>query len=262
MAVKRTDKNTIVQGVDKSIDCAVTLICWIWFLFGFILFFSWRYIGAALFSKNTELRFQQFNSQFYQILFKILKVTAPSHTIVIDEEVQAIRSAVIVCNHISYLDPLLLIATFPRQKTVVKSRFFEMPIFGSIIARAGYLPDSGAGRFSAMMIAQMETMSEYLQTGGNLFVFPEGTRSRDGRLGQLNKGAFKIARICQAPIYVLQVRNTDKLFSPGKFLFKTRRENNITLKILERIDPDYQNNPPSIVQLDQYVHQAFAGIQS
>nr|MDJ0624521.1 lysophospholipid acyltransferase family protein [Desulfocapsaceae bacterium] len=113
----------------------------------------------------------------------------------------------------------------------------------------------------AMMIAQMETMSEYLQAGGNLFVFPEGTRSRDGRLGQMNKGAFKIARICQAPIYVLQVRNTDKLFTPGKFLFKTRRENNITLKILERIEPDYQNNPPNSVQLEQYVHQAFAGNQ-
>lgn len=262
MAVKRTDTTIFGYWIKRSIDCAVTLICWAWFIFGFILFFSWRYLGAALFSKNTELRFQQLNSRFYRILFTILKITAPSHTIVVDKEVQAIRSAVIICNHLSYLDPLLLIATFPKQKTIVKSRFFEMPIFGSIIARAGYLPDSGEGRFSAVMISQMETMSEYLKDGGNLFIFPEGTRSRDGSLGQLNKGAMKIARLCEAPLYVLQVHNTDKLFTPGKFLFTTRRVNIISLQILERIAPDYHNNPPSTAQLEEYVHHAFAGKQS
>ena len=58
---------------------------------------------------------------------------------------------------------------------------------------------------SQMMIEQMETMPNYLASGGNLFVFPEGTRSRDGKLGALNNGAFKIARLCRAPIYVLQI---------------------------------------------------------
>lgn len=245
--------------MDWCVDCCVTLICWTWFIFGFILFFSWLYLAAMLFSKNPEIRFQQLNSQFYRIFFKILRVTAPSHRIQVDEDVAAIKSAVIVCNHLSYLDPLLLIALFPKQKTIVKSRFFSMPVFGRIIAKSGYLPDSSHGRFGEMMITHMETMAAYLQSGGNLFVFPEGTRSRDGKFGELNKGALKIARLCQAPVYVLQVHNTNRLFTPGKFWFNTRVANIISMKIIDCIKPDYATNPPTAVELEQRVLQAYTG---
>ncbi|MFN2353949.1 MAG: lysophospholipid acyltransferase family protein, partial [Desulfopila sp.] len=125
-----------------------------------------------------------------------------------------------------------------------------------------YLPDSGTGKFSAMMVKQMDTMREYLQAGGNLFVFPEGTRSRDGTFGELNTGALKVARLCRAPIYVLQVHNTDKLFTPGKFLFQSRRTNTISLNLLERIEPDYTNTPPTTAELKRQVLEAFSGGQS
>ena len=176
----------------------------------------------------------------------------------IDDNVAAIRSSVIVCNHLSYLDPLLLIALFRQQKTIVKTRFFSMPVFGRIIKQSGYLPATSEGPFAQMMIVQMEKMESYLKAGGNLFVFPEGTRSRDGKIGNLNKGAFKIARICKAPIYVLEVRNTDKLFTPGKFLFNTRIKNTIGIKIIDCIEPDYKQKLPSAAELEQRVRLAYS----
>jgi 1-acyl-sn-glycerol-3-phosphate acyltransferase len=243
--------------LDQGINCIVTLICWAWFLFGFILFFSWRYLITALVVKDPEQAFQRFNSQFYRIFFRIVKATAPRQRIEIDEKVAAIRSSVIVCNHLSYLDPLLLIALFQQQRTIVKTRFFKIPIFGWIITRAGYLPATSEGQFAKLMIRQMDSMPQYLKAGGNLFVFPEGTRSRDGKLGNLNRGAFKIARICRAPIYVLEIRNTDKLFTPGKFLFNTRMKNSISVQIIDCIEPDYQQNPPSIAELELRVRQVY-----
>ena len=51
------------------------------------------------------------------------------------------------------------------------------------LATAGYLPATATGRFAGLMLARMETMPAYLASGGNLFVFPEGTRSRDGQVG-------------------------------------------------------------------------------
>ena len=45
------------------------------------------------------------------------------------------------------------------------------------------------------MIERIDTMDNFLANGGNLFIFPEGTRSRDGTIGRLNKGAFNIARL-------------------------------------------------------------------
>src|SRR5665648_83132 len=154
--------------VDPVLNFLVTILCWAWFILGFFLFFSWRYLACALFAKEPEHCFQRLNSRFYQVLFRILLLTAPSHTWEVDKEVAAIRSAVIVCNHLSYLDPLLFIALFERHRTLVKTRFFSMPVFGWIIKKSGYFPASGEGRFTRMMLEQMQTMERFLHDGGNL----------------------------------------------------------------------------------------------
>ncbi len=259
MVEMQTGNNSSIRSfIAQCIDCIVTLVCWAWFIFGFLLFFSWFYLAAFLLVKEPELYFQRFNSHFYRIFFLIVRVTAPRQRMVIDEKIAAIRSSVIVCNHLSYLDPLLLIALFRQQKTIVKSRFFAMPIFGWIITKSGYLPASSEGPFARLMIKQMETMESYLRSGGNLFIFPEGTRSRDGKMGALNKGALKIARMYRAPVYVLEIRNTDKLFTPGKFFFNTRIKNTISVKIIDCIEPDYENHPPSTAELEQRVRRAFS----
>ncbi len=238
-------------------DFIVTIICWTWFTLGFILFFSWRYVAEALFSPEPELGFQRLNSQFYRVFFSIVRFTAGNHRWEIDEQATAIRSAVIVCNHLSYLDPLLLISLYERHRTIVKTRFFTLPIFGWVIKKAGYLPAAGEGKFSRLMLDQMESMAEYLHGGGILFVFPEGTRSRDGRIGSLSLGGLKIARLCRAPIYVLRLSNTDKLFSPGKFLFNTMEPNIISLKVLDRIEPDHGDQPSSVAALEQQVMKVY-----
>lgn len=244
------------MGAEVLKDFLVTIICWIWFLLGGILFFLWRYLACALFVKEPAACFQRLNSRFYRIFFRLVRRLAPRHRWEIENEVAAIRSAVIVCNHISYLDPLLLIALFERQRTIVKTRFFTMPIWGWIIRKSGYIPAGGKGRFAGMMLEQMETMQGFLEDGGNLFVFPEGTRSRDGKLGTLNRGALKIARLHKVPIYVLLLANTDKLFPPGKFLFRTGADNCISLKIIARIEPDHQHKP-TLAMLEQRVRDAY-----
>ncbi len=219
-------------------DFAVTITCWAYFTLGFVLFFSIRYIAAYLFAARREISFQRLTSMFYRGFFKLVRLIAPRHRWQIDEDIAAIQSSVIVCNHISYLDPLLMISLLMRQKTIVKTKFFKIPIFGWVLRNSGYFPADSEGKFARMMIDQVEGMKDYLAGGGNLFVFPEGTRSRDGNIGPLNKGALKIARLCRAPVYVLYLCNTDKLFTPGKFLFNTRIQNTIKIAIVDRIDPE------------------------
>jgi 1-acyl-sn-glycerol-3-phosphate acyltransferase len=131
----------------------------------------------------------------------------------------------------------------------VKSSFFRVPIFGRVLELSGYIPSSCDGKLSGLMIQRTEEMDSYLASGGNLFVFPEGTRSRDGTIGRLNKGAFKIAKFCKKPIKVLFIRNTDKLFQPGRFLFNTCVPNFITVEQLASIEPDYQSSGFSIPDL-------------
>ena len=227
----------------------VTLLLWGYFTLGFLIIFSPFYLAAYLFSENRENSFQRLNHQFYKGFFFLIRIFIPGQKWYIADKIKSIRSSVIVCNHLSYLDPLLLISLYPRHKTIVKSTFFSVPIFGWMLKRSGYIPSTSEGRLSELMIDSFETMDDFLASGGNLFIFPEGTRSRDGTIGRLNKGAFKIARLCQTPIKVLYIRNTNKLFTPGKFLFNTLVSNTITVEPITGIEPDYQSDKFSISEL-------------
>ena len=120
----------------------------------------------------------------------------PRTKFTIDPDVRGLRSSIIVCNHISYLDPIALVSLFPRQTTIVKNTFFSVPIFGWFLKKAGYVPSSPSEMYGPAMINHLESIKRHLAAGGNLFVFPEGTRSRDGKLAPFNKGVFSIARYC------------------------------------------------------------------
>ncbi len=231
-----TETVTRPSSARRLYDGAVTVLLWSYFTAGFAVCFAPFYFWACLFSKNTAQAFQRLNSRFYKGLFWIIRKTMPAHRWEISPEVAGLRGAVIVCNHVSYLDPILLIALYEKHKTIVKGRLFAIPIFGRVLSRSGYIPSPAGPRFAGRMIREIEGMDAFLADGGNLFIFPEGTRSRSGSLGALNPGAVKIARRCRTPIHVLRIQNTDRLYPPGRMSFSSLGPNRIALKRVGRVD--------------------------
>jgi 1-acyl-sn-glycerol-3-phosphate acyltransferase len=230
-------------------DAAITLALWGYFTAGFVLFFVPFYLLALLFATERPAAFQNLNSRFLGGFFRLCRFLIPGHRWQIDPRVRKIRSAVIVCNHVSYLDSILLISLFRRHTTIAKDRLFRIPVLGRLLVLSGYIPSSGGGRLADLLLNSLDTIAATIDTGGNIIVFPEGTRSRNGRIGELQKGAFKIARYCKAPIKVLKICNTDQLFMPGRFLFNTCAANTIDLKLVEEITPDYESKAFSMTQL-------------
>jgi 1-acyl-sn-glycerol-3-phosphate acyltransferase len=215
----------------------VTCLMWLYFTVGFVLLFSWFYGGAYFFSKNRESAFQRLNHYFFRGFFLLLRGLTPGVKWRISNEIRIIKSSVVVCNHLSYLDPLLMIVLFPRHKTIVKSTFFNVPLFGWLMKQSGMIPSSSQGGPSTLMLERIEALDGFLASGGNLFIFPEGTRSRDGTLGRFNKGAFKIAGWCKAPIQVLKIAGTGNLFMPGRYLFNAAASTTIAVEQIGRIEP-------------------------
>lgn len=240
-------------------DLLTTFLLWVYFLLGYVLLFSPFYLYEIFFSKNRERSFQALNHYFYRGFFLWARFLIPGLKIKVQEAVYAIRSSVIVCNHLSYLDPILLISLFKKQRTIVKSTFFKVPIFGSALTISGYIPSDAQGGLSSILIDQMETMKEFLESGGNLFIFPEGTRSRDGKLGEFNKGAFRIARHCKAPIKILRIKGTNRLYHPDRFLFHTLSRTTIEVDLIGEIEPDYENGNNSVSSLMQQVRTFYEG---
>lgn len=235
-----------VRGIRRFKDLGVTLLLWTYFTAGFVVFFSLFYLLALLFLKERAAAFQALNSRFYRIFFVLCRLTSPKQHWDISSDVRSIRGSIILCNHVSYLDSILLISLFPRHTTIAKARLFKIPLFGRMLALSGYIPSSSQGPFSDLFMDSLEKMVGHLENGGNIIVFPEGRRSRGTGVGTLHKGIFKIARYCKAPISVLGIRNTDRLFKPGKFLFDTCSENTIHLEQIAQICPDYTSRDFSL----------------
>jgi 1-acyl-sn-glycerol-3-phosphate acyltransferase len=221
----------------KPVDVAVTLILWTYFTAGFALLFGPFYLVAAVVSSDRQRSFQKLNHLFFRGFFFLCRTLMPMQAWRIDPAIRDIRSSVIVCNHISYIDSILLISLFARHTTIVKNRLFGFPFLNWIMVLSGYLPAASEGALADLLARRLEALPNLFAAGGNLIVFPEGTRSRNGAIGPLNTGAFKVAKMCRVPVAVLKVRNTHRLFTPGTFRFNTCRENAISLEMQAQLNP-------------------------
>lgn len=215
----------------------ITLLLWAYFTVGFVLLFSPFYLWAALFTTDRTGGFRQLNSRFYQGFFSLARRLMPAWRWQIDPRVRRLRGSLIVCNHVSYIDSILLISLFTNHTTIAKARLFAIPLFGQMLKASGYLPSSAAGDLTGLMVDCMERLPAELAAGTSLIVFPEGTRSRDGRIGEFHSSVFKIARRLGRPIQVLAITGSENLFRPGRFVFNALVEGIITVDWIGEVAP-------------------------
>lgn len=239
------------------VDLLVTAALWLYFMFGYLFILVFLYVPAYVFAENRPTAFQNLNHLHLKCFFALTRMLCPRTKFDIPREVRNIHSSVIVCNHLSYLDPILLISIFQRQRTIVKYTFFNVPIFGWFLRNAGYISTGASDMIGPAMINNLEDIKEHLASGGVLFVFPEGTRSRNGSLSPFNKGVFTIARYCNAPLKLVYIGGTNGLFRPGHYLLNTHDFNQIKLELIGSLTPDYRGNNFSISAVAEEARNIF-----
>ncbi len=113
---------------------------------------------------------------------------------------------VIVSNHQSFADILVLYATYLPFKWVSKTSVFKVPLVGWNMYLNRYVPLKRGDKAS---IEKMTALClGWLRRGVSVLIFPEGTRSKDGTLGRFKHGAFSIAREAGVPILPIVVDGT------------------------------------------------------
>jgi 1-acyl-sn-glycerol-3-phosphate acyltransferase len=227
---------TLPRFVSLPVDLVVTCALWTYFTLGFLIFFGPAYLVALVLPGRRTARAQWLNSVFLAGFFVLLRVAAPAVRLRISPAVRQLRSVLIVCNHQSYLDPILLVSLFRRQATIVKPVFFRVPVFGWLLDAAGYLAPTAGLSGGGRLLHRVDGAAELLAQGGILFVFPEGTRSRDGQVGAFKTGAFKLARLLDVAIQPVLIRNTGQVYVPDRFLFRTCAPCTVELTPLARIE--------------------------
>jgi 1-acyl-sn-glycerol-3-phosphate acyltransferase len=147
------------------------------------------------------------------------------------EHVDPDETYVMVANHQSFLDILVLFRLFRHFKWVSKAEMFRIPCIGWNMALNRYVK---LRRGSPASIAQMMAACErHLAEGSSIMIFPEGTRSADGRLKGFKHGAFTLAQRARVSILPIVVEGTfDALPKHG---FVLRGKHAIRVRILPGI---------------------------
>jgi 1-acyl-sn-glycerol-3-phosphate acyltransferase len=108
-------------------------------------------------------------------------------------------SCLFVANHTSSADAPAVVGAIPRQVAIlVKESLFRIPIVGQVFRRAQFIPVNRFNHESAM--ASVDRAAEELRAGTSFLIYPEGTRSPDGRLQYFKKGAVVMAIKAGVPI--------------------------------------------------------------
>ncbi|HEU5451818.1 MAG TPA: lysophospholipid acyltransferase family protein [Terriglobales bacterium] len=135
------------------------------------------------------------------------------------ERLDPSTSYVFMANHVSNLDPPLLVPAIPRRTSVlVKRELFRIPVLGRAMRLAQLVAVDRSNREAA--IASVRAAAEVLRRGLNMTVFPEGTRSPDGRLLPLKKGPFYLAQEAGAPIVPVTILGTEQIWPKGKLFLR------------------------------------------
>lgn len=126
------------------------------------------------------------------------------------ENLDPATSYVIVSNHLSAYDIFLLYGWIGTKfKWVMKKELRAVPIIGFFCARMGHIYIDRADPKGA--IATIRKARGKIQNGTSVLFFPEGTRSRNGRMGRFKKGAFKMALDLHIPVLPVTIRGTDQV---------------------------------------------------
>jgi 1-acyl-sn-glycerol-3-phosphate acyltransferase len=131
------------------------------------------------------------------------------------ENVSADRGYIFLANHVSNLDPPVLFPALPgRASVMLKKELMRIPLLGTAMRMAKFVPvDRARSRDAAQ--ASVAAAAEVVRQGQNFLIFPEGTRSSDGRLQPFKRGPFYLATETGAPVVPIAISGTEKLMPKG-----------------------------------------------
>ena len=130
------------------------------------------------------------------------------------------QTYIFMSNHVSNLDPPLLVPALPKRTSVlVKKELFRIPALGAAMRVGKLVPVDRHNREAA--IQSVRDAAAVIAGGLDMTIFPEGTRSRDGRLLPFKKGPFYLALESQCPIVPVTIRGTHEILPKGRFFLRS-----------------------------------------
>jgi 1-acyl-sn-glycerol-3-phosphate acyltransferase len=129
------------------------------------------------------------------------------------------RTYIFMVNHVSNIDPPLLLPLIPgRTSVMAKKELFSYPLLGRAMRMGSLVPVDRGNREAG--IAAVRAAAEVIHQGINMTIYVEGGRSFDGRLLPFKKGPFYLAEECAVPVVPVTIAGTHDVMPKRRFAIK------------------------------------------
>lgn len=186
--------------------------CFLLTIIGFLL------VGLKPFGKKRSKRyFHYLISGYTKSLIYIM--TNVRKSVLWDDPAVFKQPAVIIANHSSFLDILIMTMLHPKAVLMTNKWVWRSPVFGKIVQMADYYP------VMENVAENVEKLRTLTMDGYSIVVFPEGTRSLDGEIRRFHKGAFYLAKELQLPVVPVVLHGIHHTMQKGDWLLKDGQMN-------------------------------------
>jgi 1-acyl-sn-glycerol-3-phosphate acyltransferase len=178
----------------------------------------------------------------------LLSFLMPIWKIHIEGREKAIKGTtyVVISNHQSTLDILLMNSLRYNYKWISKIENFKVPVIGWYLRMADYITvDRGDEESKNEML---EKSMRCLKNGTSIMIFPEGTRSLDKEIGFFKRGAFQLAQQANVPILPVVIDGSGGILPKHGLIFGKRQQ--VRIRVLDPVSPaDFGTDIPDILSL-------------
>jgi len=183
-----------------------------------------KIIAGSYFSKNFRSAVDQIMLIWSQRLLALINVEVKvegRENLPTDKQ----RPIIVMCNHSSLYDiPISAVALNTSLRMLAKKELFKIPVFASAIRRGEFVSIDRQNHYQSIKDLQIAKLK--MLDGIRLWVAPEGTRSRDGKLARFKRGGFHLALETQALIVPIVIKNVHRV----------QAGNELTLYLNQRVD--------------------------
>ena len=202
------------ESIKVKGDTAHKMIRFLWLntfmLVCTIIFCLWGFL-VSIFDKDGRIIHFYVAVPWAKVVLRVcgIKVRAGGQ-----ENVDAGVPRIYVTNHQSYFDIFALLANIHVDfKFIVKQELMRIPLFGFAMRKAGYIGIERGNLRKA--IKSMNKAAERIKGGVSILIFPEGTRSTDGRIQRFKKGGFHLACRSGCDIVPVTILNSNRIVPKG-----------------------------------------------
>lgn len=227
---KKGVKRDIPLTLKRLVYSIYTLVGYVLLMFLFAYpytFFHFLFKGG---SEESKLKYHQFIQRMSRFLLK----RVPGVRFTQSGENDFSKPSVIVANHQSHLDLICLMALNPKLIFFTNEWVWKNPIYGYVIRKADYIPVSDG------VEAHLDKIRALVERGYSLVIFPEGTRTVDGKVGRFHKGAFYVASELGLDITPVFIHGAYDVLPKTDFML---REGSVNVEVGPRIpcSKDYRS---------------------